>query len=174
MYILICICILCIHVLHVQLPSWKNEHISPFPPALVNMIFHFPSWDFLEFPRKYHTFSIEFMVGMLWNGTSAVESVGQKAGSIWAVISENPGYLLFIGDEILPSYKGSIIIQYNRSLLTNEYNGMSLGFWSLLIYLFEAPLCSNSTCKKGTAFGRRKVWVCWVCLGREELKLWES
>ena len=49
---------------------------------------------------------------------------------------------------------------------------MSHGVWSLLIYLFEAPLCSNSTCKKGTAFGRREVWVCWVCFGKR--RCWSS
>ena len=87
MYILICICFVCIHILHGQLPSWKNEHISPFPPALVNMIFRFPSWDILEFPRKYHTFSIEIMVGMLEMGHLQLNQLARKLETFeqWSV-----------------------------------------------------------------------------------------
>ena len=39
-------------------------------------------------------------------------------------IDQNPGYLLYIGDEILPSYTGIIVSHYGSgSLLSNQSNG---------------------------------------------------
>ena len=63
-------------------------------------------------------------VGCLWQGMMFCRC-------IWCCSQVE---MLQFMDVILPSYKGNIISQNIRMSLTNHYNGMSQGFWSMLTF----------------------------------------